>query len=556
MGLGHLAETAGPLQTSCLRAWLVVLAAVGLIACSPGGKSPTAHPAAGELQRGNGSEPDSLDPQLARMDSSLTILRDAYEGLASLDKEGGVAPGAAASWSVSGDGLVYRFELQADARWSNGDPLLAEDFVAAWRRLVDPATASQYAQMLEPVGNASQIITGRLPPASLAVEADGEHALVVRLERPTPFFPALLSHPSTFPVHRTTLALLGAESARPGKVVTNGPYVPVEWRVGSYVRAERNPYYRDAGEVAIDAIRYHHVSDPVTELTRYRAGELDVTYTLPGGQLARWPPERRDELRSGAQLGVYYYGFALDRPPFADNPVLRRALNMAIDRDILAGKVLGDGEIPAFGWVPPGVAGYEAQRFVWADWPAEQRLAEARKLYAEAGYSAAVPASFELSYNKSPLHDRIAIAVSAMWKQGLGAKVALRAEEFRVLKQTIDSRQAVAFRGSWIADYNDTYSFLQVLRGGFGINLARYESAEYDKLLDVAGLATDPIERGATFAAAERRMLEDVPVVPLFFYVSKHLVAGRVQGWYDNVMNVTYSKDLSLAGPSGSENRP
>jgi oligopeptide transport system substrate-binding protein len=521
---------------------LLVLAACGRDPVPP---QPASDAGRAELVRGNGSEPDSLDPQLARMDSALTILRDCYEGLTAIDAQGGVAPGAAGSWTVSDDGTVYEFHLRPQARWSNGEAVVAADFVAAWRRLVDPATASQYAQMLEPVGNAAAIIAGRLPPQSLSVEAPEPTLLRVRLERPTAYFPALLSHPSAFPVHRATLAARDTDFARPGTAVTNGAFVPVEWQVGAFVLARRNPGYWNDKETSIDSVRYLHIADATMELTRFRAGGLDVTYTLPPGQLAKWSGSTA--LHSGPQLGVYYYGLALDQPPFANAPALRRALTMAIDREILARKVLGDGEIPAYGWVPPGVAGYEPQRYEWSGWPAEQRLAEARRLYAQAGYSADQPLSFELSYNKSPLHDRIAIAIAAMWKQWLGAQVTLRAEEFRVLKQTIDTRQVEAFRGSWIADYNDAYSFLQVLRGGFGINLPRYESAEYDDLLDAAGLTTDPAGRAAALAEAERRMLSEAPLIPLFFYISKHLVAGRVQGWYDNVMNVTYSKDLSLA---------
>jgi len=289
------------------------------------------------------------------MDSALTILRDAYEGLTSVARDGGVAPGVASSWTVSADGLEYRFEIRPEARWSNGDPVAAGDFVAAWQRLVDPATASQYAQLLEPVGNASRIVTGELPAGSLGVEAKGERLLVVRLERPTAYFPALLLHPATFPVHRPTLASRGPAFARPGTAVTNGAYVPVEWQVGAFVRSVRNRFYWDDPGTAIDAVRYQHVADLGTELTRYRAGGLDVTYSLPPGKLARLPPELAARLHVGPQLGVYYYGFALDREPFAGNPALRRALAMAIDRDILARKVLGDGEQPAYGWVPPGV---------------------------------------------------------------------------------------------------------------------------------------------------------------------------------------------------------
>lgn len=510
-----------------------------------GGEAPPP-PGKLRLERGNGSEPDSLDPQLARMEASLTILRDAYEGLTSVAADGGVAPAAAESWTVSEDGRRYTFRLRRAARWSNGDPLTAADFVAAWRRLVDPATASQYAAMLEPVAGARAILARQAPPDTLGVSAPDDHTLEVMLEAPTAYFLSLLSHPSTFPVHRPTLAAHGAEFARPGVAITNGAFVPVDWQVGAHVTARRNSQYWDDAGTALDAVRYHHVSDPVVELTRFRAGELDVTYTLPPGEVARQRAAGARGLHVSPQLGVYYYGLALDRPPFDAGPAIRQALAMAIDRRILAERVLGDGELPAFGWVPPGVDGYEPARFEWAGWPVERRLAEARRLYREAGYSDQAPLSIELRFNKSPLHDRLAIAVSAMWREALGVETRLAAEEFRVLRQSIDSRNVQAFRGSWVADYNDAHSFLQVLEGGFGINPPRYASADYDALLARARTAADPAERAALLAQAERVMLADVPLIPLFFYVSKHLVAERVEGWYDNVMNVTYSKDLRI----------
>jgi len=500
---------------------------------------------AAELHRGNGSEPDSIDPQLARMEAAMTILRDCYEGLVSMAPDGTAIPGAAESWSVSEDGRRYTFRLRATARWSNGDSLVAEDFAAAFRRLVNPATASQYALMLEPVVNAGDIVAGRKPVAALGVAAPDARTLIVDLTRPSSYFLAMLSHPSTFPVHRPTLAAHPADAARPGTAVTNGAFVPVEWQIGSNIRAVRNRHYwNDAGN-GIDAVRYVHVADPVTELTRFRAGDLDVTYTVPPGEVARLERELPQQLRIAPHVGVYYYGFALDLPPFRDAPKLRRALAMAVDRDRLVTRILGDGERPAYGWVPEGVAGYEGQRFDWAGLDRAARDAEARRLYAEAGYSAKEPLSVELRYSKSPLHDRVALAVTSMWREALGAEVTLRAEDFRVLKQAIDARETVLFRGSWIGDYNDAYSFLQILKGGFGINLPRYESATYDAALEEAGAASGA-ERAALLAAAERQLLADVPLIPLYFYVSKHLVAPRVQGWYDNVMNVTYSKDLAL----------
>jgi oligopeptide transport system substrate-binding protein len=252
------------------------------------------------------------------------------------------------------------------------------------------------------------------------------------------------------------------------------------------------------------------------------------------------------QLHVAPHVGVYYYGFALDLAPFKAAQKLRQALAMAVDREVLATQVLGDGERPAYGWVPPGIAGYEPQRFDWATLAPAARIAEARRLYAQAGYSAVHPLRVELRTSKSPLHDRVALAVTAMWKEHLGAEVSLRSEDFRVLKAAIDAREARLYRGSWIGDYNDAYSFLQVLKGGFGINLPRYASAAYDAALASASGASGE-QRASHLAAAERRLLEDVPLIPLYFYVSKHLVAPAVSGWYDNVMNVTYSRDLALA---------
>jgi ABC-type oligopeptide transport system substrate-binding subunit len=501
--------------------------------------------AAAELRRGNGSEPDSIDPQLARMEAAMTILRDCYEGLVSMAPDGVTIPGAAESWSVSEDGRRYTFRLRATARWSNGDPLVAEDFAAAFRRLVDTKTASQYALMLEPVVNAPDIVAGRKPAETLGVSAPDERALVVDLTEPSPYFVAMLSHPSTFPVHRATLAANPLKFARPGTAVTNGAFVPVEWEIGSHIRAARNPHYWNNAANRLDAVRYVHVADPATELTRFRAGDLDITYAVPPGEVARLERELPGQLRIAPHLGVYYYGLALDLPPFRDSPGLRQALSMAIDREVLTNQVLGDGERPAYGWVPDGVADYEPQRFEWAALDRDARIAEARRLYAAAGYSPKKPLRIELRTSKSPVHDRIALAVTAMWKETLGVEASLRSEDFRVLKAAIDAREAALFRGSWIGDYNDAYSFLQVLKSGFGINLPRYESAAYDAALEAAGAASGT-ERAAKLAEAERQLLADDPLIPLYFYVSKHLVAPRVQGWYDNVMNVTYSKDLAL----------
>ena len=530
-----------------VAAILVLIAAIGAAAwffTKPGSPQPASAPQ--ELRRGNGAEPDSIDPQLARMEAAMTILRDCYEGLVSMAPDGSSIPGAAESWSTSADGRTYTFTIRKNARWSNGDPVVAEDFAFAFRRLVDPKTASQYALMLEPVVNAVDIVAGRQPPDTLGVSALDDATLVVQLAELSSYFLAMLSHPSTFPVNRRTLAARGQDFARPGFAVTNGAFVPVDWQIGSHILAVRNRHYWNDAATRLASVRYMHVADPMTELTRFRAGDLDMTYTIPPGEMPRLERELPGQLHVAPHVGVYYYGYALDLPPFRDSRALRRALAMAIDREVLTAQVLGDGERPAYSWVPPGVAGYEPQTFAWAALSNESRVAEARRLYAEAGYSKTHPLVVELRTSKSPVHDRIALAVTAMWREVLGAEVSFRSEDFRVLKQAIDARETALFRASWIGDYNDAYSFLQVLKGGFGINLPRYRNDAYDQALAEAS-RTSGDERTRYLAMAERQLLDDVPLIPLYFYVSKHLVAPRVQGFYANVMNVTYSKDLSIA---------
>ncbi|HSN70145.1 MAG TPA: peptide ABC transporter substrate-binding protein [Steroidobacteraceae bacterium] len=535
------------------RRWIVTAALVLVAACSgPDESTPSATADAASateslriLRRGNGPEPETLDPQKARQDSSLNILRDLFEGLTSLDRDANVVPGAAETWAVSDDGLIYTFTLREGLTWANGDPLVAADFRNGMRRLVDPATASAYANILAPVENAARIVAGALPPEALGVEAPDERTLVIRLAAPAPYVLGLLAHPSTFPVHGPSLDLHGDDFARPGNLVSNGAFVLTEWVLGSHVAAQRNPRYRSAGDVRLDGVRYYHMADAGSELRRYRAGELDVTYTIANQQYEWLKENLGDQLEVGPQLSVYYYGFNLTRPPFRDAPELRKALSLALDRERIVRQVTGLGELPACSWIPDGVADYTPQRFEYCDWPVAQRLAEARRLYAAAGYSAERPLRIEIRYNTGEVHNRIAVAVAAMWKEALGVESRLHAEEFRVLNQTILARDVTeVFRSSWIGDYNDPWTFAQLLQSDFGINLTGYSSPDYDALLAEAAAAADPAERRRLLEQAERTMLADHPLLPIYFFVNKHLVAPHVRGFSNNVMNVQYSKDL------------
>jgi oligopeptide transport system substrate-binding protein len=533
-------STAGRLRTALLLIPFV------LAACSGG----TSTPQGNILLRGNGPDPDSLDPQRARAVAAQVVLRDLCEGLTTLAKDASTAPGVATEWSASPDGKTYTFTLRTNARWSNGDPVVAADFVAGLRRLVDPVTASQYAQIIDVVANVPDIIAGKMKPEELGVTAPDDKTVIVQLASPAPYLPGLFAHPSTCPVHRPTLAAHPNEIAKPGVMVSNGAFMLKEWVPGLHILVVRNPYYWNNAATHLDGVKFMQIADENAELTRYRAGDLHITDVVPRGQFDWIKQNLAAELHVSPQLDTYYYGFNLRRAPFKDNLPLRRALSMVIDRERLAQSVLKVGELPAYGWVPPGVHDYTPQSFDYAHTPIADRIAEARKLYAEAGYSETNPLRFELRYNSGEAHERLAVAITSMWKEALGADVKPVAEEFKSLLQDIDRGDVDMFRSSWAGDYNDAYTFAQYLKSDFGINLPHYQSAEYDRLITAAAAEADTSKRRELLQQAESVALKDHPLIPLYFYVNKHLVKPQVQGWYDNVMNVVYSRDLSLTKPA------
>ncbi len=539
------------------RSWLVLLLAASLVACAPDSSAPgaaadgsraAATPAGNILRRGNGAEPQTLDPHRAQGVPASNILRDLFEGLVSEAPDGSLVPGVAESWSISEDGLTYRFKLRADARWSNGDPVTAQDFVFSLRRSIDPATLSVYSSVLYPILNAAAIAGGELPPEQLGVVALDAQTLEIRLHGPTPYLLGLLTHSTTYPVHQPSLVAAGERFARPGTLVSNGAYGLSDWVVQSHISLQRNPNYWDDADTRIEEVWYYPIENQDAELKRYRADELDITEVVPYKQLGWVRENLGDELKISPYLGSYYYGFNLTRPPFKDQPKLRRALAMAIDRDIITQKVTGAGEIPAYGWVPP-VQGYSPQQASWASWTQAERDAQARRLLAEAGYGPENPLKVELLYNTQQNHKRIAVAVSAMWKQTLGVQTSLANQEWKVFLDTRNRRETQVFRDGWIGDYDDAFSFSELLHSANQMNNPGYASERYDGLLDQAAAEPDIEKRRALLEEAERVMLDDLPIIPIYVYVSKHLVKPWVEGYTPNIMDRHYSKDLSIQAP-------
>jgi oligopeptide transport system substrate-binding protein len=511
-----------------------------------GGASGTELAAIQELHKSNGTEPQTLDPHKAEGVPESNILRDLFEPLVMEAPDGTLIPGAAQGWQIRDDGLTYIFSLRSDGRWSNGDAVTAEDFVFGLRRALDPNTLSSYASILYPIRNAAAINRGDMDPQLLGVRALDELTLEIVLEASTPYFLGLLNHNMAFAVHRPSVTEHGDRFARVGNLVSNGAYILNDWVIQSHIELVRNPLFRDNANTVIDKVTYYAIENSDAVFKRYRAGDIDFTQSIPPKQLEWISVNMPGEYHQSAYLGSYYFGFNTTRPPFKGKPGLRRALSMAIDREIITGKLTKAGELPAYGWVPP-VQGYEPQQPEWASWTNEERYAEARRLYAEAGYSDDNPLVVEVIYNTSQDHKRLAIAIGAMWQQVLGVETRLLNQEWKVFLQTRQSKITTqVFRSGWIGDYNDAYTFAQLLHSTNQQNDFGWNNPAYDELLDQAAVETDLEKRALLLQEAERILLDDAPLMPIYFYVSKHLIKPWVQGFVPNIMDHVYTKDLSI----------
>ena len=523
---------------------ILLLAALGVAGCGNGSEDG----ASGEtesrqvLRRGNGAEPQTLDPARADTSEAFNILTDLYEGLLTLAADGQLIPGVAESQELSADGLTYRFTLRADARWSNGDPVVAEDFVRAFRRATDPETASGYADLLTPIQNFEAVRSDGADPSELGITAIDDRTLEIRLENPTGHFLSLLALPVTYPLH-----VSGTEDSfdDPEEFVGNGAYVLDSWQTLGVIRLTRNEHYWDAENVAIPTIEFFPIEDETAEMNMYRAGELDMTHAIPSASIAMLRESMADEVRIAPRLMFYYYGFDMTQPPL-DNADLRRALSMAIDRRQLV-QLIGRGELPAYSFVPPGTSNHTPAPYTWRDLSDSERIAEARAAYAAAGYGADNPLTLSLAFNTGSVHERIAVAVSSMWEDALGVEIELDKREFAYLLETRDLRDEWdILRLGWGGDYDDPLAILNIFRSDSPQNLARYANPEFDELLDQAAIETDPARRLELMTAAEEVVLNGYPLAPLYFYVSKHLVKPYVGGFEDNALDRHPSRFLTL----------
>ena len=497
------------------------------------------------LRVANMGEPASLDPHFMSGTWENNIAGEMFLALLTEDAKGDAIPGAAESWTISEDGKTYIFKLR-DHQWSDGTPVTAKDFQYAFRRVLNPETAAEYASLLYIIKNAEAVNTGKLPVDQLGVKALDDKTLKIELVGPAPYFLSLLTHYTAYPLPAHVVEKYGKDWTKPEHMVSNGPYTLVEWLPNTHVKLAKNPKFYDAANVAIDEIIYYPQEDRAAVLKRFRAGEVDITRDFPSDQIDWLRKNLPEETRIAPYLGTYYYPINTAKAPFNDVRV-RKALSMAVNREILTEKVLKTGEIPAYSFVPPGTANYGEPAYVdWKGLSFGERIRQAKALLAEAGFGPDNPLKFQLRYNTSENHKRIAIAVAQMWKQ-LGVQVELFNSEVKVHYADLKQGNFDVARAGWIADYNDAQNFLYLLETRTGANnYGRYSNPEFDRLMMEAEKTADLKKRADLMRKAEALAMADQPIIPIYYYVSKNLVSKRVQGWQDAVNDIHRARWMTL----------
>lgn len=535
-----------------LSALLIGASAVALTAC--GDRSDDGQDGQLVLHRGNSSEPLTLDPHKASGTWENNIIGDMFIGLFTEDAEAAPIPGMAESWTVSDDGLVWTFQLR-EAQWSDGVPVTAGDFEYAFRRILDPNTLAQYASLLYPIENALEVHQQGMASEQLGVRALDDETLEIRLAYPAPYLQGLLTHYTTFPVPRHVVEEHGDQWVQPRNIVVNGPYRLEQWATSNFVHLVRNESFYDNENVCLDEIYYYPTIDTTAASRRIQNNELDVNNEFPGQHIDRLRAEMPDYVRVNPYMGVVYYSLNTVHETFQDARV-RNALGMAIDRDFLAEEIYRDGRPPAYSMVPPGLANYAGGvQAEWADIPVDQRREMARELLMEAGYGPDNPLEFEYTYRNSADNPRIAPVVQQDWQSIADwVNVTVTQIETQIHYENMRAGGYEVGDGGWIADFNDPYNFLYLGETqSIPMNYSRYSNPEYDALIAAANRELDMEVRASMLADAEQMLIDDMPIIPIVFYVNRALVNPRVTGWVDNTLHIHRSRYLCFADANLSD---
>ncbi|MEI2264304.1 ABC transporter substrate-binding protein [Erwinia sp. CGal63] len=479
----------------------------------------------------NGGEVSTLDPQKIEGVPESNVVINLLEGLVATDNNGRIVPGIAESWHSEAD-KVWTFTLRK-ATWSNGDPVTASDFVYSWRRLADPKTASPYASYLQyaHIENIDEILSGKKPPSDLGIRALDENHLQVTLSEPVPYFTALAVNAALKPVNRKAVEQWGDSWTQPAHYVSNGAYTLSDWVINEKIVLKRNPTYWNNAGTTIETATFLPITSETSDVNRYRSGEIDMTNSvLPPELFPTLKKTLGSQVRVSPLLCTFYYELNNKRPPFNDARV-RTAVKLTLDRDIIADKIMGQGQIPAGGFTPPYIDGAKLPPPEWMKLSQPQRNELAKKLLNEAGYSAEKPLQFKLLYNTSDLNKKQAIAAASMWQKNLGARVTLDNQEWKTMLDTRHQGDFDVARATWCADYNEPSTFLNTMQSRSSSNTAFYHSEKFDALLAQALATSDAGQRAALYQQAEQQLDRDSAIVPVYYRVSARLVKPWVGGF-------------------------
>ncbi len=541
-------------QFRVLKAVSVFILCTLVLACSkssttPAGETKDAKKSIEQIfKMGNGAEPQSLDQHITTGVPEVHIIMSISEGLVNYNpKDVSPEPGAAASWTISEDGMVYTFKMQPNGKWSNGDPVTAGDFVYSFKRALSPALGNEYAYMLYYLVNAEKYAKGEITDFSqVGVKALDDMTLEITLNSPTPYFLGVLQHHSAFPVHQKTVEKFGAIDARDNKwsraenYVGNGAFMPYEWVVNKVLKVKRNPNYWDAKIVRLDEVHFYPIDNMLTEEKMVRSGQLHTTYELAPTKITGYQKENSKLLHIDAYLGSYYYNFNFTRAPF-DNKLVRKAFAMAIDREAITKNVTRGGEIPWGALTPAGTGGYTSKAQIPYD------IEKAKALLAEAGYpdGKGLP-PIQLLYNTNEKHKAIAEACQQMWTKNLNVNVELVNQDWKVYLDSMSNLDFSMIRRGWIGDYVDPDAFLGLYVTDGGNNKSGFSNAEFDALIVKASKTLNNDERMALFQRAEEIYTDEAGLVPIFIYTKPYLLATEVKGWHANILGLHPAKYIYL----------
>lgn len=488
---------------------------------------------------GNLSEPVDLDPHIISSHQDFNIVMSLFEGLVQYDAKTAEPVAAGAErWETSADGLTWTFHLRKEAKWSDGNPVTAHDYVYAYRRILSPTLGAEYASMLYVLKNGEELYSQKISdPAQLGAKATDDHTLVLTLARPTPYLLTMLCHSSWYPVPKGTIEKHGKSDqrgnpwTRQGNLVGNGYFTLAEWKANQHIRVERSETYWDKANVKLKAAVFYPIESADAEERSFRSGQLHVTSTLPISKIAVYEKDSSGFFKPSPMLATYFFRFNVNVPPLNDARV-RRALSMAIDRDAIVRDVTKGGQLAAGNLCPPDVAGFTAKTKIATD------VAAAKKLLAEAGFpdGKGFP-KIELLFNTNEGHRQIAEAIQQMWKRNLGVDIGLYNQEAKVWNDSMRTLNYQIARFAWVGDYLDPSTFLDLMGSDNGNNQTGWKNAEYDKLLAAANATADKAKRYEYYQRCEEILAQEAPIAPLYFYARNNLRRPEVKGWYGNLLD-------------------